>query len=164
MALSAPHSTDGRASSASPARSAPHATTALRASRLAREVHAGQIDRYGEPVVEHVARVAARVPAAARPVALVHDVPARSHLDPAEVACSVGLDADEQDAVALLVPVPGEDDVDHAARIAAAAPGRGRDLAVAVKRADVADHTDRAPLCQTSTHARAAAVLDALVG
>lgn len=163
MALSALRPTDGRTSSASCVPSASRTPSALRASRLAREVHAGQSDGYGEPVLEHVARVAARVPAAARPVALVHDVPHRSALSAADVAFCVGLDADERRAVELLVPVTGEDDVAHVARIAAATPSRGRDIALAVKRADVADHTDRAPHCHTSAHARAAATLDALV-
>lgn len=165
MAQFAPSPIDGPDPTATHPSTAPRASVvprspaALRASRLAREVHAGQTDGYGDPVLEHVARVAARVPAGARPVALVHDVAARSPLSPEDVASRVGLDADERAAVALLVPAAGEDDLAHATRIAAATPGRARELAVTVKHAAVADHADRDPHCRTSTHARAVATL-----
>jgi len=135
--------------------------TALRASRLARDVHAGQTDRYDEPVIEHVARVASRVTSDARPLALVHDVCERSALSPVDVAFRVGLSDAERVALELMTRLPDEDVVTHTRRVLAAAPGRGRDLAIEVKRADVCDHADRAPFWTSSPHARAALALDA---
>jgi (p)ppGpp synthase/HD superfamily hydrolase len=41
---------------------------------LARESHAGQGSRFGEPVIEHVERVTAAVPPEARTTALLHDL------------------------------------------------------------------------------------------
>lgn len=133
--------------------------TALRASRLAREVHAGQTDRHGDPLEEHVARVAAAVPADARPVALVHDVCERSRLTPVDVAFRVGLSDAERIALDLMTRRDDEDVLAHTRRVLDAAPGRGRDLAIAVKRADVGDHVGRRPLDRTTPHARAAVLL-----
>lgn len=135
--------------------------TALRASRLAREVHAGQIDRYGAPFDEHVARVASAVPPDARPVALVHDVCERSRLTPVDVAFRVGLSDAERIALELMTRRDDEDVLDHTRRVLAAPAGRGRDLAIAVKRADVGDHVARRPLDRGTPHARAAALLAA---
>lgn len=136
-----------------------HAGSSVRASRLAREVLAGQADRYGDPVLEHVARVASRVPAPARVVALLHGIVGASRLSVADVAHRAGLADHERHALELLVARDGEDALTHAERLIATAPGPARDLALTVARADVADHTDRAPLCTTSAHARAAATL-----
>jgi hypothetical protein len=134
---------------------------AVRACRLARDVHTGQTDRYDEPVLEHVARVASRVSTDARPLALVHDVCERSGLSPVDVAFRVGLSDAERVALQLMTRRPDEDVVAHTRRVLAAPPGRGRDLAIEVKRADVCDHADRAPFGTPSPHARAALALDA---
>lgn len=112
-----------------------------RARRLAREVHAGQTDRHGEPMVDHVERVAAQVPTVARPVALVHDVCERSALRPEDVAALIGLEQHEREALALLTKkAEGEGLLDHTRRVVTAPAGRARELAVVVKRADVEDH------------------------
>lgn len=133
--------------------------TALRASRLAREVHTGQTDRYGAPLDEHVARVAAAVPPDARPVALVHDVCERSRSTPVDVAFRVGLSDAERVALVLMTRRDDEDVIAHTHRVLDAPPGRSRDLAIAVKRADVGDHLARRPRDAASPHARAAALL-----
>jgi hypothetical protein len=142
--------------------SAERSLPAVRASRLAREIHGDQQDRYGDSLLEHVARVAARVPDDARPVALVHDVCERSPLCPVDVAFRAGLSDDERAALVLLTRLDDEDVLAHTRRVIAAPAGRPRDIAIAVKRADVGDHADRAPLDRSSLHARAAAVLAAL--
>jgi hypothetical protein len=115
----------------------------VRARRLADEVHDGQHDRYGLPMLAHVDRVAAAVPAEARTVALVHDVAERSAHDPGDVAALVGLDDDELGALVLLTKHEGESLIDHVRRVVGADPGAARELAVAVKVADVGDHVAR---------------------
>src|SRR5437763_6059929 len=48
------------------------------ARALACRIHAGQVDRSGRPLLEHVGRVAAAVPAEAATVAWLHEVLERS--------------------------------------------------------------------------------------
>jgi (p)ppGpp synthase/HD superfamily hydrolase len=44
------------------------------AHRIARQNHEGQRDSFGDPVINHLERVAAAVPADARATALLHDL------------------------------------------------------------------------------------------
>ena len=44
------------------------------AHRIASQNHEGQRNRFGDPVIDHLARVAAAVPADAQATALLHDL------------------------------------------------------------------------------------------
>jgi hypothetical protein len=112
------------------------------ARRIASRVHAGQRDRFGEPVVEHVARVAAAVPRVARANAWLHDVPERSAVTAEELRAE-GLTVHELDALGLLTREPAECYELYALRIANAGGEAGR-LARLVKLADLDDHLARA--------------------
>ncbi|MEV4423064.1 hypothetical protein AB0L40_24260 [Patulibacter sp. NPDC049589] len=122
----------------------PPSSLTLRAQSVAQERHRDQVDRHGRPVVEHLERVAARVPPSARPVAYVHDVCERSPLSPADVAGLVGLDEDELEALELLTKRRGEPLWAHTRRVRDATGGPGRELAVTIKRADLEDHANHA--------------------
>lgn len=52
------------------------------ARNIASRSHSGQRDRFGEPVVEHVARPAGAVPTRGRAVAWLHDLLAHGWLPP----------------------------------------------------------------------------------
>jgi hypothetical protein len=118
--------------------------TSQRALRLARQVHAGQLNRRGTSVLEHVERVAAGVPPVARPVAYVHDVCERSPLSPRQVTQIVGLSPDECQALELMTRREDESVLDHTRRIVDFPRGYARAIAVAVKRADLVDHLEQA--------------------
>ena len=111
------------------------------ARRIASRVHAGQGDRFGDPVVEHVARVAAAVPLDARATAWLHDVPERSAVTAEELRAE-GLTVPELDALELLTRDPAECYELYALRIANAGGEAGR-LARLVKLADLDDHLAR---------------------
>ncbi|MDO9410865.1 hypothetical protein [Patulibacter sp.] len=115
-----------------------------RARRLAGQVHDGQMDRLGGHMLDHVLRVAASVPPAARTVALVHDVCERDGGTPDQVAVRLHLTAEEREALVLLTKTTGERLLDHTRRVIAAPAGPARDLALVVKRADIDDHRARA--------------------
>jgi len=115
-----------------------------RAWDLAVDVHDGQLDALGEPVLGHLQRVTAAVAPVARLVAVVHDVVERSSLSVEQVAERVGLDRDERAALDVLTKVPGESVVAHTDRVLAV-EGRAGVIGVEVKRADLADHVRRAP-------------------
>jgi hypothetical protein len=112
---------------------------------VAREIachhHAGQRDRAGEPLIEHVARVAASVPPGTRSLAWLHDVLERTAVRPAELEAD-GLDAVEHSALELLTRSPGESFESYMLRIVHA-PGPAGDLARTVKAADLQDHIQR---------------------
>ncbi|WP_051471184.1 hypothetical protein [Patulibacter minatonensis] len=127
----------------------PFATTPLtnaerRARRLARNVHRGQLDERGRPLIEHVERVAADVPPSARTVAFVHDVCARSGASAAQVARVLDLDEDEREALVLLTRRGREPLTRHVRRVVRALPDPARELALVVLRADVEDLAARA--------------------
>jgi hypothetical protein len=105
---------------------------------VAHELHAGQRNRFGEPVFDHVARVQAAVPAEARTVAWLHDVPEGSGVTCEELRAR-GLSAVEGEALALLTHAPTESYKSYVGRIARAHGPAGR-LARAVKLADLDDH------------------------
>jgi hypothetical protein len=105
---------------------------------IARAGHAGRCDRFGEPFVEHVERVAAAVPPDARAVAFLHDVLEHSDTTVAELT-QAGLTPLGLAALGLLTRGPGESYEAHTLRLAHAAGPEGR-LARVVKLADLADH------------------------
>jgi len=107
---------------------------------LARERHAGQRDRLGRPLIEHVERVAARVPPRVQPLAWVHDLLERTTTDVAELrAC--GLLSTEETALALLTRRPEEPFELYLLQIAHA-PGVAGEFARVVKIADLEDHVE----------------------
>src|SRR5919204_1660889 len=108
------------------------------ARNLAFERHLDQHDSSGNPLVEHVERVAASVPPEARTVAFLHDVLEHSATSLDELE-ALGLAPPELDAVRLLTRRPEESFELHALRIAHAKGPAGR-LARTVKLADIADH------------------------
>jgi hypothetical protein len=108
------------------------------ARNIAHYSHRYQRDRFGELVVEHLARVAAAVPPDAQATAWLHDVLELSETDPAAL-CAEGLTRVELAALELLTRVPSELYELYALRIAHATGEEGR-LARCVKLADLDDH------------------------
>ena len=111
---------------------------AATARDIAEALHRGQRDRFGEPVIAHLARVAALVPPEAGVTAWLHDV-----LELGDDGCRElaghDLTDDEREALALLTREPSEAYTSYAARIADAEGEAGR-LARLVKLADLDDH------------------------
>jgi hypothetical protein len=95
-------------------------------------------DRSGQPILQHVTRVASSVSAEARVVAWLHDVLERSALD-ATWLSDHGVTRTEVEAVLLLTRAPAESYELHTLQIAHATGVSGR-LAREVKRADLEDH------------------------
>jgi hypothetical protein len=108
------------------------------AHRIARCHHVGQRNRFGDPVIAHVERVAAAVPPDARATALLHDV---LELCPTAHRQLRGKDLTrtELDALELLTHARDEPYEVYVRRIANA-PGPAGRLARIVKLADLADH------------------------
>lgn len=100
--------------------------------------HLDQRDRSGDPLVEHLERVAAAVPEDARNVAFLHDVLEHTEASTGDLEAQ-GLTPAELDAVLLLTRRPEESFEAHALRIAYAKGPEGW-LARTVKLADMADH------------------------
>lgn len=116
------------------------------AHRIASKNHAGQRNRFGGCVIDHVERVAAAVPADARDTALLHDLlelcpPARWQLHGRDLTRT------EPEALELLTHAPGESYEDYVRRIVDARGPAGQ-LARTVKLADREDkraHTSIPP-------------------
>ena len=103
---------------------------------IAREAHAGAVDKAGRPYIEHIERVVARLGGEEeRIVAALHDVVEDTDLGPEELRAA-GLPERMLEAVLALTRRDGESYEDFVAR-AATDP-----LARAVKRADVLDNSD----------------------
>jgi hypothetical protein len=113
----------------------------LVAREIARRHHAGQHDRAGELLIEHVARVAASVPPCTRPLAWLHDLLERTTVGPAELEAD-GLSTLERAALELLTRSPEEPFASYVLRIVYA-PGPAGELARTVKAADLQDHIER---------------------
>jgi hypothetical protein len=113
------------------------------AQDIAVRLHAEQRDRFGDPVLEHLARVAAAVPPEARELAWVHDAMERSRVSLDELRAA-GLSGTELEALALLSHAPAESYELYALRIAFAAGAAGH-LARTVKLADLDDHIAHGP-------------------
>jgi hypothetical protein len=120
---------------------------AARARALAERLHAGQRDRDGAPLIDHVRRVAAAVPRSALAVAWLHET--LEHTAVSEQALMAeGLSHGELRAIRLLTRAFGLPSdaiyLAHVERIARA-DGPGAGIARTVKRADLVDRT-RHPL------------------
>ncbi len=111
-----------------------HAT----AHQLARTSHVGQSNRFGEPVIDHVARVATAVPPIARTTAWLHDVIELCPENRGELRRQ-GLNKVELAALELLAHTPADSYEAYVGRIADA-PGPAGELARIVKLADLDDH------------------------
>jgi hypothetical protein len=114
------------------------------AHRLARRSHVGQHSRFGEPIIEHVRRVAAAVPSEARVTAWLHDLLELCPGKRRELRRR-GLTSAELAALELLTHAPEEPYEDYVGRIADA-PGRAGYLARIVKLADLDDHLAHASI------------------
>jgi hypothetical protein len=120
---------------------------------FAREIalarHAGQLDRAGGQVVDHLRRVVARVPASTRSVAWLHDLLERAAMRPAELRFC-GLSAVEAAALNLLTRGHTEP---YDAYVMPIARGRGAAGALArrVKLADLEDHLAAPQLADRSS-------------
>ncbi|MDK9294414.1 HD domain-containing protein [Propionibacterium freudenreichii] len=142
------------------------ALTSTDAVGLAREVatraHAGQVDKAGEPYIGHPRRVARRAGElaggrgsgfrdAAEAVGWLHDVVEDTELDGPDLR-RLGFSDEVVAAVLALTRRVGEPEPDYAARVAA------NELAMVVKRADLADNTDpaRTALLDEETRVRLA--------
>jgi hypothetical protein len=114
------------------------------AHRIASQNHKGRRNRFGDPVIDHLARVAAVVPPDARATALLHDL---LELCPAATRRlrDQGLTPVELDALKLLTHAPGEPYEVYVRRIAEA-PGPAGRLARIVKLADLDDHLAHATI------------------
>jgi hypothetical protein len=110
--------------------------------RLAQLSHAGQRTRFGEPVIEHVERVAAAVPPNARATALLHEILELSPGSRTKLRAA-GLSRVELAALKLLTHPPSESYEVYVSRIADA-PGQAGWLARTVKLADLDDHLTHA--------------------
>ena len=108
------------------------------AHTIAIQNHAGQHNRFGDPVTDHLERVAAAVPADARATALLHDL---LELCPSALRQLRGknLTRTERAALQLLTHEPGETYEAYIRRITDGSGPAGR-LARTVKLADLDDH------------------------
>lgn len=144
------------------------------AAGLAAELHAGQVDRLGEPYVGHVLRVAATAPSfapgldaeALRVTGALHDVVEDTPATLADLR-ALGLPNEVVTAVGLLSHDPSAAYDDYVRGLA------GDSLAVAVKRADLGDNGAPARLARLAPDVRerlavryagAVALLDELDG
>lgn len=108
---------------------------------FARHAHAGQLSRSGEPLIDHVERVGAALPAGARAIGYLHDVLEWSDACVGDLRRQ-GLTDAELSVIKLLTRDPSESYETHVKRIARARGVGGR-LARAVKLADLEDHLAR---------------------
>jgi hypothetical protein len=108
------------------------------AHTIASQNHVGQRNRFGDPVIDHVERVAAVVPPDARVTALLHDL---YELCPTTRRRLRGKDLTrtELEALELLTHAEGEPYEVYVRRIVDA-PGPAGRLARTVKLADLEDH------------------------
>ena len=104
---------------------------------IAMYTYRAQRDRFGDPVIEHAARVAAAVPADACSTAWLHEAFELGKI-PVHELFEAGLNEDEFRALELLTCAPSEAYETYVLRIAHAAGEAGR-LARAVKLADLED-------------------------
>jgi hypothetical protein len=108
------------------------------AVRIAREAHAGQVDKSGRPYIDHPLRVMAGVEGTEHKMAAVlHDVIEDTPVTAAGLRAA-GCPEPVVRAVVALSKIPGEPMPDYLRRVAA------DPVAVAVKRADIADNSDPA--------------------
>lgn len=101
---------------------------------LAFSAHSGQTDRLGDSYIGHVVRVASNCPPEAVVVALLHDVVEDTDVGLARIEAGFG--ARTARAVDAISRREGENEDAYLARVAS------DELAMAVKRADLADNSD----------------------
>ena len=108
------------------------------ARTIATRHHADQRNRFGEPVIDHLERVAAAVPAEARATAWLHDL---FEIDPTvgPLLCAERLSHAELEALELLRHAADEPYEVYVRRIVDA-PGPAGRIARVVKLADLEDH------------------------
>jgi hypothetical protein len=106
------------------------------AVRIARDAHAGQIDKSGRPYIEHPLRVMTRVQGEhTQMAAVLHDVVEDTTVTPDDLRAA-GCPEPVVTAVIALSKQPGEALPDYIARVAV------DPIAAVVKRADIGDNTD----------------------
>jgi (p)ppGpp synthase/HD superfamily hydrolase len=105
---------------------------------VARRIHRGQFTRSGEPLIDHVERVAFATPDESRAIAYLHDALERGNGAEEELRENGCTDA-MYDVLALLTRGPAESYQAHVMRIARARGRRGR-IARRIKLADLEDH------------------------
>ncbi|HEY7454359.1 MAG TPA: hypothetical protein VH683_07330 [Thermoleophilaceae bacterium] len=114
---------------------------AERARRLASRAHRGQVQPTGEPLIDHVRRVAVATPEFARPVAWLHEVLEWTSVAEEELLAE-GVSEDELRAIRLLTRTLGRGSesgyLAHMSMIARA-DGPAGVLARTVKAADLKD-------------------------
>ncbi|MFL5864934.1 MAG: metal-dependent phosphohydrolase [Solirubrobacteraceae bacterium] len=111
----------------------------VRAARaVARRLHSGQVSRSGEPLIEHVERVAGAVAASDRALAYLHDVLERVDSATDELR-ELELTDEEWDVLGLLTRRSRESYKLYVMRIARA-DGRAGAIARSIKLADLDDH------------------------
>jgi (p)ppGpp synthase/HD superfamily hydrolase len=116
--------------------SAREASLLGRADQVAARAHEGQTDKSGVPYIEHPRRVASRLSSPEeKMVALLHDVVEDTHLRLEDLRAE-GFPAEVVDAVDRLTRRKDQSAEDYLAGIVRS------NLAVAVKRADIADNAD----------------------
>ena len=108
------------------------------AQEIASRQHEGQRNRFGDPVIDHVQRVAAGVPPDARATALLHDLYELCPNAHRQLG-GEGLTQAELEALELLTHAADEPYEVYVRRIADA-PGPAGRLARIVKLADLEDH------------------------
>lgn len=127
------------------------------ARNVACRVHAGQITRFGEPLIEHIDRVAHAVPEEARALAYLHDVLEWSDLTCGELRAR-GLTAVECSVLDVLTRDRTGSYEAYVRRIARAPRVKGR-LARTIKLADLDDHLRHPIKRQAPDYAWARAVI-----
>lgn len=124
-----------------------------RAEAIARAAHAGQVDKSGQPYIDHPARVAARVQGdeLLEAIAWLHDVVEDTDVQLVDLQAEFPLEV--VDAVDAITHRPGEPRADYYARVSRNL------LARQVKDADIDDNTDpaRTALLDDATRSRLAA-------
>jgi hypothetical protein len=105
---------------------------------VARRMHMGHVSRSGEPLIDHVERVARAVPPDRRALAYLHDVPERAD-QAAEQFLEHRLSDEEYGILALLTRRHAESYRAYVMRIANASGRTGR-VARTIKLADLNDH------------------------
>ncbi|MDQ3577844.1 MAG: HD domain-containing protein [Actinomycetota bacterium] len=112
------------------------------AVRIARDAHAGQRDKSGQPYIGHPLRVMGRVVGEhERMTAVLHDVVEDTAVSIADLVAA-GCPAEVVAAVRAISKVPGEPQADYLTRVAA------DPIARAVKFADIADNLSPARLAR----------------
>ena len=105
---------------------------------LAARAHAGQLTRVGEPLIDHIERVASTAPADIRALAYLHEVLEKAPVGSEDLR-EHELSEFEYAVLSLLTHDPSESYRRYVMRIATAGGDEGR-IARSVKHADLDDH------------------------